>query len=100
MVKWMASWFVGIIGLFLFPSYIFAYYINMPASMVIGQSSFTDSTAHVTQSGLKVPDDLIIVNGKLIIADQQADRVLIWNTVPTSSGTPADIVLGQSNFTS
>lgn len=35
---------------------------------------------------------------RLIVCDSGNHRVLIWNTVPTEDGTPADIVLGQSGF--
>ncbi len=28
------------------------------------------------------------------------NRVLIWNNIPTSNGTPADVVIGQADFTS
>ena len=31
--------------------------------------------------------------GRLAVADETGERVYIWNTVPTVSGTPADIVL-------
>src|SRR5699024_5317463 len=40
-----------------------------------------------------------IVGTKLIVADQNNSRVLIWNTIPTSNHKQADIVLGQPNFT-
>jgi uncharacterized protein (TIGR03437 family) len=38
-------------------------------------------------------------NGKLFIADSQDNRVLIYNKVPTSNNAPADLVVGQANFT-
>jgi hypothetical protein len=41
---------------------------------------------------------LTIANGKLFVADSANNRVLIWNTIPTLTGTPADVVVGQSNF--
>jgi len=36
--------------------------------------------------------------GKLAVTDRFNNRVLIWNTIP-SSNTPPDLVLGQTNFT-
>ena len=36
--------------------------------------------------------------GKLAVTDRFNNRVLIWNTIP-SSNTPPDLVLGQANFT-
>jgi hypothetical protein len=35
---------------------------------------------------------------KLIVVDQGNNRVLIWNKLPTETGTPADVVLGQPDF--
>jgi hypothetical protein len=40
----------------------------------------------------------ITPGGKLVVADARQNRVLIWNAVPTTSGQPADIVLGQAAF--
>lgn len=37
--------------------------------------------------------------GKLGVGDYNASRVLIWNSVPTSNGATADVVVGQSLFT-
>lgn len=37
---------------------------------------------------------------KLVVSDAAKNRVLIWNTIPTVTGTPADIVIGQPTFTS
>jgi hypothetical protein len=49
--------------------------------------------------GLALPNSVLFVNTKLIVADQNNSRVLIWNTVPTSNYKQADIVLGQPDFT-
>jgi uncharacterized protein (TIGR03437 family) len=35
----------------------------------------------------------------LAVADTSNNRVLLWNSIPTINGQPADVVLGQSNFT-
>jgi hypothetical protein len=37
--------------------------------------------------------------GQLFVADLFNNRVLGWNSIPTSDFAPADIVLGQSDFT-
>jgi hypothetical protein len=34
----------------------------------------------------------------VIVADTNNNRVLIWNTFPTSNGAAANVVLGQANF--
>jgi hypothetical protein len=37
---------------------------------------------------------------KLFVADILNQRVLIFNSIPTSNGASADVVVGQPNFTS
>ncbi|MCW5807218.1 MAG: hypothetical protein KIT31_32980 [Deltaproteobacteria bacterium] len=37
---------------------------------------------------------------KLLVSDSVNNRVLIWNSIPTTNGQPADLVLGQPDFTS
>ncbi len=34
----------------------------------------------------------------LAVADTSNNRILIWNSIPTINGQPADIVLGQPDF--
>lgn len=43
---------------------------------------------------------MFVVGTKLIVSDSHNNRLLIWNTIPTSNGAPADVVLGQGSFTS
>ncbi|HEY7212038.1 MAG TPA: hypothetical protein VH477_17320 [Bryobacteraceae bacterium] len=76
--------------------------LNQPANIVLGQSDFTHATIvqPPTASSLLGPQGVWIQNGKLFVADTQNYRVLIWNSIPTSNNQPADVVLGQSNFTS
>ena len=74
--------------------------VNQPADVVIGQTNFTAGTGSTTQSTLLGPQGVWIQGGKLFVADSANNRVLIWNTIPTANGQPADVVLGQSNFTS
>jgi hypothetical protein len=35
---------------------------------------------------------------RLVVADSNNNRVLIWNSIPTINGQPADLVLGQPDF--
>lgn len=70
------------------------------ADVVLGQKDFTTlKPLTVDASTLRGPQGVWIQNGKLFVADTMNHRVLIWNTVPTRNETPADIVLGQANFT-
>jgi DNA-binding beta-propeller fold protein YncE len=47
-----------------------------------------------------VPDAVVTPDGKLLVADSGHNRVLVWNQIPLTSGQPADLVLGQPDFTS
>ncbi len=71
-----------------------------PADIVLGQKDFTSiALVSVTASSFRAPQGVWIQNGKLFVADTENDRVLIWNSIPTQNNQPADVVLGQPNFT-
>ena len=71
-----------------------------PADIVLGQKDFTSiALVTVTASSLRGPQGVWIQNGKLFVADTENDRILIWNSIPTQNNQPADVVLGQPNFT-
>jgi uncharacterized protein (TIGR03437 family) len=76
--------------------------IGQPANVVLGQPDFaTVSSANtVAANTLRGPQGVWIQNGKLFVADTQNQRVLVWNSIPTQNQQPADMVLGQANFTS
>lgn len=73
--------------------------MSIPPDLVLGQTNFTNGTATATQSGLSGPVGVWIQNGKLFVADTANSRVLIWNSIPTSNNQPADLVLGEPDFT-
>lgn len=69
-----------------------------PASIAVGQAS--PSSAPLTTcdaSHLNHPEGVAVAGGRLIVADTQHNRVLVWNSVPSQSGTDANIVLGQAD---
>jgi uncharacterized protein (TIGR03437 family) len=76
------------------------------ADLVIGQSGFTvaiptaQTTPHPTQSTLYSPVSVSTDGTHLFVADLGNNRVLIWNKIPTSNGSPADLVIGQPDFVS
>jgi hypothetical protein len=75
---------------------------NVPADVVVGKATMTDPvststcTASSTDWGVW---GVALAAGKLIVPDYQHHRVLIWSSVPTTNGAPADLVLGQTSFT-
>ena len=69
------------------------------ANLVIGQTGFNVDTTVCDNKTLQGPEGFWIVGGKLLVADSNNNRVLIWNTIPTTNGKAADLVLGQGDFT-
>jgi sugar lactone lactonase YvrE len=66
--------------------------------VVVGQADFNSNVSGTSASTLSYPTSAIIANGRLVVADQNNNRVLVWNTVPTTNGTAASLVLGQTTF--
>jgi len=76
-------------------------YVGQPADLVLGQPDFnTVQPVMTTQSTFRGPQGVWIRNGRLFVADTQNNRILIWNSIPTKNNQPADLVLGQADFTS
>ena len=53
-----------------------------------------------TSSRMSSPTGVSSTGKQLFVADTSNSRVLVWNTCPTANGQPADVVLGQPDFTS
>jgi len=75
---------------------------NQPADVVLGQAAFDCVAAN--RGGAPGADTLnwcygvALSEGQLIVADTGNRRVLVWDTLPTRNGQPADRVLGQNEF--
>jgi len=69
------------------------------ATIVLGQTDATSNLPATTQTGLALPGSASVSEGRLVVADSGNNRVLIWNSIPTLSSTPPDVVLGQNSFT-
>jgi uncharacterized protein (TIGR03437 family) len=71
------------------------------ATVVLGQPDFTTTTENLaaTPTTLRLPTAVASDGVHVVIADTNHNRVLIWNRIPTSNNTPADVVVGQANFT-
>jgi hypothetical protein len=41
----------------------------------------------------------VVAGGKIYVGDAGNNRVLVYNTIPTTNGSFADMVIGQPNFT-
>ncbi len=74
---------------------------DVPANVVVGQPDFTSTDSATSQSGLDSPElGLVVAGGKLLVADRNNNRIMIWNSIPTTNGADADVVVGQPDFTS
>lgn len=71
------------------------------ADVAVGQPRLDQNKTPVVTDAksLRAPQGVWLNGGRLFVADSQNHRVLIWNSVPTSNEQPADVVLGQNNFT-
>ncbi len=81
---------------------------NTPADVVLGQpdmssylannSGVSTAPALLSNKSLNSPQGVAVQGTKLIVSDSSNNRVLVWNTIPTTNFSPADYVLGQPNF--
>ena len=73
---------------------------NQAADIVLGQENFTTVIAPrgIPGQRMRGPQGVWIQGQRLFVADSGHSRVLIWNSIPTRSFQPADIVLGQPDF--
>ena len=80
-----------------------------PADLVLGQDSFTAAAFNDdNQDGLpdarpssrtfQTPLGIDLDGDRLALADNDNNRVLIWDRFPTRNFQPADVVLGQATF--
>jgi hypothetical protein len=74
------------------------------ADLVIGQPNLNSNTPNagatgIVGYGLQGPMGVASDGQRLLVADTGNNRVLLWNSIPTQSLQPADLVLGQSNLT-
>ncbi|HZY18510.1 MAG TPA: hypothetical protein VFE82_08510 [Ramlibacter sp.] len=68
--------------------------------VVLGQSGFTSNSGGCGANRLNFPESALLApGGKLIVADTENHRVLVWNSVPTASGAAPDLVIGQGSLT-
>ncbi len=69
-------------------------------NLVLGQPDFVTVTdPYTTQAGFRNPTGVATDGKILVLADTDNNRVLIWKTIPTAIHQPADLVLGQPDFT-
>lgn len=77
---------------------------NANADLVIGQPDFfhegRNAKGEITAFSLNVPTGVAACGRGLAVSDPWNHRILIWNETPSVNNQPADIVLGQPDFSS
>ena len=72
---------------------------NTPPDLVLGQPSFTTHNSGTGLNNMDFPGQVIITpDGKVLVADSDNNRVLVWTSFPTSSGQSADYALPVTNY--
>lgn len=73
-----------------------------PADWIIGQADFYQEGQNAKgipgRNTFNVPTGICSCGAGLAVADAWNHRVLIWKDLPENSHVPADLVLGQTNF--
>jgi sugar lactone lactonase YvrE len=75
--------------------------IGGPATLVLGQTNFTDNSPGTTASTMAYPDGVYgDAAGNLYVSEYLNNRILVFqNAASLSNGAAATYVLGQPNFT-
>lgn len=77
---------------------------GVPADLVLGHDDFAgcmpNRGGQVGANTLHWPTAAIVHGDRLIVCDVGNRRVLVWSELPTRSGQPADLVLGQPDLCS
>jgi hypothetical protein len=71
---------------------------NVPADVVVGQTDFVTGTGNISASKLGNPSCIWTDGQRMVVADGDNNRILIWNTIPSTNGAAADVVVGQPDF--
>ncbi|MEN1680135.1 MAG: NHL repeat-containing protein [Planctomycetota bacterium] len=76
---------------------------HTPADVVLGQPDFATEGPNARgagpENGFHLPTGVIVLDGKLLVADAWNHRVLVWRTMPDASGAPPDYAIGQGDLT-
>jgi len=70
------------------------------ADMVLGQPDFVSTNAAIppTATGMRNPTGIATDGNVVAVADTDNNRILIWLSMPKVNGQPADVVIGQADF--
>ena len=69
---------------------------NVPPDIVLGQTDFNTNNPGNSPSQMNWPISVSLASNKLVVTDTYNDRILIWNSFPTSNGQPADLIINNT----
>lgn len=76
---------------------------GQPADFVLGNEHLQAGPVGLDEAGpdrFPSPYFVLSTGTQLFVSEWLTNRILVWNEVPTTSGTAPDVVLGQPDFTS
>ncbi|MBI5884269.1 MAG: hypothetical protein HZB91_14330, partial [Elusimicrobia bacterium] len=68
---------------------------NSASDRVVGQNLFTSAAPGTAENRLSGPSHAYSSGGRLFVTDSGNNRVLVFNSIPATSGASADVVVGQ-----
>lgn len=68
---------------------------NTLPSIVLGQDNFYSNNPGAGLNQMNWPVGVCVGGGKVLVADTYNDRILIWNSFPTTNGQSADMELKE-----
>ena len=72
---------------------------NTPPDLVLGQANFTTHNSGTGLNNMDFPGQVVITpDGKVLVADSDNNRVLVWTSFPASSGQSADYALPLTTY--
>ncbi|MDP2631258.1 MAG: hypothetical protein Q8P30_00640 [Candidatus Uhrbacteria bacterium] len=69
---------------------------NAEPDLVLGQTNFNTNEPGTGQDQLNWPTSIATDGVRLVVADTENDRVLVWNTIPVTNGKPADFEISNN----
>lgn len=66
---------------------------NTAPDIVLGQPNMTNNNPGTVRNAMNWPTAVTVVNDKVMVADTNNNRILIWNSFPTNNGQAADLIL-------
>ena len=70
---------------------------NVPPDIALGQDNLTTNNPGTGLNQMNWPVGVSTADEKVVVTDTYNDRILIWNTFPTSNGQPADLYIDFKN---